>query len=338
MLKNRWFLRIVALILLVISLILIKNIMEYKSPHGTNQMRAFYCQPKNTIDVLAVGSSHIHCGINTATLWNDYGIAAYDLSAAEQPLWITYYYLKEAYKYQSPKVVILDVFSSARFKEDYHYKWMEESFNGMRFGREKTEMLKVAVEKDKYDEYFLSFFSYHNRYIDLNREDIYNLLGNRKEKEAFKGYTPSFNQLDQSEPFGGWDELTDYNLTDKSEEYLKKIIDLTKEKGSKLMIIVVPYNLDERDSITYSQINEIAESCNISFKDYNSFLSEMEIDKKTDFNDHTHLNYWGSVKFTKHIGQDICNEAGNMDKQSVDRYESWNENAEAVLSEARKHQ
>lgn len=336
--KNKWFLRIAALVLLVVSFLVIKNIMEYKSPHGTNQMRAFYCQPKNTIDVLAMGSSHVHCGINTATLWNDYKIAAYDLSAAEQPLWITYYYLKEAYKYQKPKVVIIDVFSAARFKEDYHYKWMEESFYGMRFGREKIEMLKVAVEKDRYREYFPSFFSYHNRYIDLNKEDILNIFGNRKEKEIFKGYTPSFNRIDQSEPFSGWDELEDYSLTEKSEEYLKKIIDLTNENGSKLMIIVVPYNLDERDKETYKQIEEIADSCNFSFKDYNNHLSEIGIDKETDFNDHTHLNYWGSVKFTEYLGQDICNEAGDMDKQSVDRYESWNENAEAVFSEARKHQ
>lgn len=325
--KSKWILRIAAVVLLAFSLILIKNIMEYKSPHGTNQMRAFYEQPKGKIDVLAVGSSHVHCGINTTTLWENYGIAAYDMSAAEQPLWSTYYYLREAYKYQSPKVVVLDVFSPARFKEDYHYKWMEESFNGMRFGREKLDMLKVSVEEDRYDEFFPAFYSYHNRYIDLNKEDIYNILGNHREKRTFKGFTPGFNVIDQSEPFGGWDELEYYGLTDKSKEYLEKIIALTKENNSKLMIIVVPYNLDERDKMTYNDIGKIAKNANISFTDYNDLLEEIGIDKATDFNDHTHLNYWGSVKFTEYLGQDICREAGNMDKRGVSGYESWDESA-----------
>ena len=79
-----------------------------------------------------MGSSHVHCGINTGELYENYGIEAYDFSAAEQTLWETYHYLIEAYKYQEPKVVVLDVFSVARFREDYHYHWMEESFFGFR--------------------------------------------------------------------------------------------------------------------------------------------------------------------------------------------------------------
>ena len=64
-----------------------------------------YWQPENAIDVVMMGTSHVHCGVNTAFLWEKYGIASYDYSGAEQPLWMTYFYLKELYKYQTPKVV-----------------------------------------------------------------------------------------------------------------------------------------------------------------------------------------------------------------------------------------
>ena len=332
--RNKWILRIAMMALIAVSLIVIQNTLEYKSPHGINQTRAFYEQPKNSIDVLAIGSSHVHCGVNTAELWSKYGIAAYDFTAAEQPFWITYYYLKEAYKYQSPEVVILDVFSAARFKEDYHYKWLEESVYGLRFSKNKLDMLNVSIEDEYRSDYFPSFLSYHNRYIDLNKEDLYNIFGNHREKRIFKGFTPGFNVVDQSERFGGWDELEDYHLTPKYEEYLNKIIELTKEHGSKLVIIVVPYNLDERDNVTYEEIANIAKAKDVTFIDFNSRLDDIGIDKSTDFNDHTHLNYYGSVKFSDHLGDILKNEADLPDRRGNSGYETWDEFANKILNEA----
>ena len=330
---KKWVLRIGLVILLLVSFWIVSNVMQIKSPHGINQTRAFYEQKRNTIDVLAVGSSHVHCGINTQRLWEEYGIAAYDFSAAEQPLWITYYYLQEAYKYQSPKVVVLDVFAPARFKEDYHYKWLEESVYGMRFSKTKLDMINVSIEPDRKKEYFPSFFTYHNRYVDMNKEDLFNIFGNHTAKRNSKGFTPGFIVADQSESFGGWDELEDYHLTDKSREYLYKIIELTREHGSELKLIAIPYNLDERDKITFDEIAEIAASEGISFTDYNECLDEIGIDKSVDFNDHTHLNYWGSEKFAHFLGKELLDGTGVIDRRGQSGYESWDAHVQEIASQ-----
>lgn len=331
---KKWILRIAFVVVLLVSLIVVRNVMEIKSPHGINQTRAFYNQKKNTIDVLAVGSSHVHCGINTAELWDKYGIAAYDFSAAEQPLWITYHYLVEAYKYQSPKVVVLDVFSAARFKEDYHYKWLEESIYGMRLSKNKLDMINVSIEKEHQKEYFPSFYTYHSRYVDMNKEDLFNIFGGHNSKRISKGFTPGFNIIDQSESFGGWDELEDYHLTEKSRTYLDKIIELTREHGSELVIIVVPYNLDERDRITYDEISDVAKENDVRFINYNDYLEEMGINKETDFNDHTHLNYWGSIRFTDYLGDMIKNESLVLDRRGQAGYESWDQHVLEINREA----
>ena len=92
--NKRIYVQVIVVLISIFTVWVLNNILEYKSPHGMNQTRAFYVQPKNSIDVLAVGSSHVHCGLNTGELWSEFGYAGYDFSAAEQPLWITYYYLK----------------------------------------------------------------------------------------------------------------------------------------------------------------------------------------------------------------------------------------------------
>lgn len=334
--NKKWILRVTTALLILASIWICHNVLSVKSPHGINQARAFYHQPLDSLDVLCVGSSHVHCGINTGELWDDYGIAAYDFSAAEQTLWETYHYLIEAYKYQHPKVVILDVFSVARFREDYHYHWMEESFFGLKPSYNKYQMLKVSAEKENFKNYMPAFLTYHSRYVDLNKEDLYNVFGGHLEKKTFKGYTPGFIVADQSDPFGGWDELDDYGLTAKSELYLKKIINLVKSEGSELKIIVVPYNLDERDRITYADIEKICSEEDISFINYNDFLDDIGIDKATDFNDHTHLNYWGSVKFSNFLGSEIKKEYDIIDRRNDKKYSSWDENAENIRKTAEK--
>ena len=57
--------------------------------------------------------------MNTQLLWDEYGMAAYLMTGAEQPLWNSYYNLKEALKTQKPKLVVLDMFCPSRFYDDF---------------------------------------------------------------------------------------------------------------------------------------------------------------------------------------------------------------------------
>ena len=89
-----------------------------KHDYGVCSMMHYYRQPRDTVDVLAVGTSIAYAGINTNVLWEEYGIAAYDLCSAEQPFWVTYYTLQEALKTQTPRVILLDA-KPAMYTKDY---------------------------------------------------------------------------------------------------------------------------------------------------------------------------------------------------------------------------
>ena len=218
-LKNKNVTRAVFLILLVITLFFLSDILSVKSAHGIMQKEGLYLQPRDSIDVVMMGTSHVHCNVNTALLWEKYGIAAYDYSGAEQPLWMTYYYLRELYKYQKPKVIVLDLYAPARYKEDYQYEWISENIYGMRFSLNKLEMLAVSVEPKKLFHYFPSFLVYHSRYDDLSEEDFSNFIWNDEEKETFKGYTPYWERVSQERPEISESECG--GLTQKSEKHLR---------------------------------------------------------------------------------------------------------------------
>ena len=103
--RKKWIRGGIFLCLVLLLLSNLNRILCVKSPHGVDQARYLYVQPKNKIDVLFLGSSHVHCNVNTQLLWDEYGMAAYLMTGAEQPLWNSYYNLKEALKTQKPKLV-----------------------------------------------------------------------------------------------------------------------------------------------------------------------------------------------------------------------------------------
>lgn len=322
--------------LFVMTIYLCVSILSIKSQHGVNQSAGMYWQPRQTIDVVMMGTSHVHCGINTGLLWEKYGIASYDYSCAEQPLWITYHYLKELYKYQTPKVIVLDVYAPARFKEDYQYDWMAENVQGMRFSLNKAQMLSVSVEPKKLSQYFPDFAVYHSRYDDLEEEDFNSFFWDSQEKEAFKGYTPYWNRRPQQRVEVGEDRND--GMTEKSEKYLREIISYTKTKGSELVIIVTPYIMTADDKRTYNRIVEIAAEEGIIFINYNEYYESIGLDFETDFNDESHLNYWGSCKFTDYLGEFLSYYSEIPDRRGQDEYKSWDANARMIQEELKRYE
>ena len=324
------------LLLLIVTIYLTSSVLRVKSGHGINQLEGLYWQPEHSIDVMRMGSSHIHCNVNTALLWEEDGIAAYDYSGAQQPLWMTYYYLKELYKYQTPQVIVLDLYSPARYKEDYQYDWISENILGMRFSVNKLGMMAASVEKSRFFQYFPSFSIYHSRYDDLERDDFNNFFWNSREKEDFKGYTPYWQRTPQTKP--EISETEKGGLTEKSEKYLRRIISYTKKKGSKLVLMAAPYVLTAEDKLTYNQIEEIAEAEGITFVDFNEYYDEMGLDFTRDFNDDSHLNYWGGCKFSDYLGEFLTARFEVTDRRGQEGYESWDDHVMLIAEEVQSFQ
>ena len=62
----------------------------------TRKIQGFYAEEKNSLDFVFVGSSQMFTSVVPAVLWEEYGITSYDFGANEQPMYLSYYYIKEA--------------------------------------------------------------------------------------------------------------------------------------------------------------------------------------------------------------------------------------------------
>lgn len=180
---SKYLKRIVSAVILFGMVILIFGRYAEIARYPRTGLYDFYNKiEKDTVDVLCVGSSHVYCSINPVQMYDDYGIAAYDLSAGSQAIWYSYYFILEALKTQKPDVVILDVYTVIE-PDGYFDKKIEGNLLNMKPSYTKYEALRAA-DADDIASILFEFPITHSRYKQLQKED-YSI---RKNNGFFLGY------------------------------------------------------------------------------------------------------------------------------------------------------
>lgn len=323
-------LKIVAfLLILLMVLIRWNSIFKFKWGDGVYQVEKFYELPKDSVDLLFVGSSHAIVNFNVGKLYDDYGITSFVFGGAMQPMWNSYYALKEALKTQKPKLIVLEGYSVC-FTGNYAIdQYLIKNYNGYKPSKNKMDILKVSAPEEKQKEIFLEYPAYHTRYTNLDRGDFLKNVGDIYyddwKGEAYPDVTARLAHMDISTV----SEIQ--KLPPKIEEYYRKTIELAKEKDIDIIVFVAPYagvNVD--DAMRYNAAEMIAREYEVPFINCNLKLDEIGIDYQTDGMDYSHLNYKGSEKVTKYLGDHVLNDYNLPDHRGDDRYATWQRHADYV--------
>lgn len=274
------------------------------TPKGS--IEAYYDEPKNTIGALFIGSSHCAFTASPIDIYKESGIKTYNLSTGCQPSWVSYYYLRDALKYQKPKVVFLEVFGAFYDKSYATYsdidlvssrdsQKMKPSFNLLKMNIARYFFQKTPLP---WDELF-NFTKYHSRLTELEKGDFTSIF--KSDYSDDKGFGPMLTResfpeyviptTDRREP-----------LYDKCDYYLRKTIALAKKRGIDIVLFKTPLIAKETDIAVLNTIQDIAKETKVPFID---FCSEnlINIDYATDLGDQGHLNYFGAEKLSKFMAE-----------------------------------
>ena len=109
-LKALCFLLLLALLLnAVTELVLPKDYALTSLWPATSNAEGLYRLKRNTLDVLILGSSKAYTAFIPQELYDGWGIRAYDLGTDLQSGLISWYWLKEALRFQKPAAVVLEI-------------------------------------------------------------------------------------------------------------------------------------------------------------------------------------------------------------------------------------
>ena len=322
-----------------LALVILLNYAVYvlvpKKDYGICVITNFYNQPEESIDVLVLGTSCGYAGINTATMWDEYGIAVYTLCSAQQPYWITYYYLVEALKTQTPKLILIDA-KASMYGDDY--LTLARTINstyGIRNPLVRLKAIAASVAPEDVQDLVLAFPRLHDNYKDLTAEYFVYPPDNGDRGPNWKGHIEVDATEQHERPSLVWTD-TKKPINAREEEYFRKTLALANEHDIPVMLVGFPNPDYAYDHMYYNSLWAIAEEYGVTGINYNdpdlwSGLRSKYDDPKlqtrlsysSNFADWQHLNIGGSIIFTRRLGYDIKQLYDLPDRRGDDNYVTW---------------
>jgi hypothetical protein len=302
------------------------NILDTKyTDDNSIAINNFYNLENNSTDVIFFGNSLSIININPVILWEEEGIPSYTLGTGAQPFWVTYFLMKETFKYQSPGIIVLETYIIINGQTYTHNAYT--ATGPLRMSKNKMDAIMAS---DSPSGLLLGFPVYHAR-RNLTREDF---IIKRYDNTSGPRKMNGFHYTNHIEPF----ERPRFQYTpdviseipETQLENLMKIIKFVKEQNTVLLLLESPHAVQFSQD-QYNFIKKIAAENNINYIDYNVLSEEINIDYQTDFADWIHLNYHGAAKLSKHLGRYLHDVYGLEDKRNDGAYASWNVWAEECM-------
>ncbi len=304
-----------SLLCVALFCVLFALLQEYLKPkycdnvnNSTAMVDGFYALKKNSVDVLFLGGSQMAYAVAADQLGEDYGISAYDFGANGQMPATTLYYLRQAFKRQRPKLVLLEVgqMFDTNAPDYAYYAW---NMSPMPFSMDKWRHL-MQLSKGDWKVSFMHLFpllQYHSRWKELNRNDF--RLPFMRRAYASRGHLASPITQNVKLPEKAQAGVG-VPLPEANERYQVKIggllemLRLCQESGSRLLLFKAP-------SIEWQTPNrsleDFANENSIQYWDSNANLEEINLDYSSDFVDGMHLNANGARKFTVCLAKRLKN-------------------------------
>ncbi len=291
--------------LLIFATVLSATVLLMREKYST--VSSFYAEPQNSVDVVIIGGSHVNSAFSPALLWRDYGIAAHNMFCWNQPMWISYFYFKEALRFQQPKVVVIDLYGMM-----YGASYIEagsidrdtyaQAFN-LSWSPVLYEMMAATSNAGVYSpplQDYLNIARYHYRWKQMGQPEFYReRLAKHDPYQGFSiqvGAAPTVHR-------GSHDAPSPIRPYEKAVQYLEKAVALAKRKDIQLVFTMTPYIFNETERGIYLWLKQYADANGIPFLNYNLGDGErVGFDYAKDLVDQGHVNYEAARLLTDDLG------------------------------------
>lgn len=286
---------------------------------------AFLAEPKDSIDVLFLGSSYAYCDWNPGVMYSESGLTGYVMAGGEQTMGVSYYTLKEALKTQSPSVVVME--GAPLFFAPYQ-SYTKINVGYMPWGLNKVGAILEYAEPELRTGLFFDLYFYHDRWKELTGADLKKALPQRR-TDALKGYTavegvfvsetgvPAVSGVMRSEE--------DYAANLKT---FRRIAQLCEQEGIDLIVTMNPtYGQFTKEMYDRFGSDVLAAGAD-RYVCWADAFDEIGLDASKHLYDGDHLNREGAVVFSRFTGRYLRDLGYGPRPQSEENARAWEETAE----------
>ena len=268
---------------------------------------AYYRIPKNSIDLLFVGSSHSYCAFNSRLFDHYLKCNSLNLGTSSQPLSVTYSAILEILKRQNPKIIIIEVYPIVRKPSVVA---LRSHLDTMRFSVNKFTLIKNSLPIIEWGNHFTNTIYYHSRWKEFNnlrKEDkSYENWGGRIENKGFLGYAWDFMKTSLTYTI----YENEYNntfsssfvISKKSLKLLENLFKICQKRGIKIILTSSPVigDYDTLNILYNLPLKNLMLKYNVDSVDFNNRNKKYE---KLCFLDNNHVSLAGADEVSFEMAQ-----------------------------------
>lgn len=302
------------------------DVLSWKDTLGDyiSSTTQLYSTEDDRMDVIFMGSSHAYCSVAPAVIWNETGIASFNMTTSGQDKNSTVHYLKEALKTQSPKVVFVELWGLT-FEEHAIEGNVHRNMMGMPLSENSIALIDDYVEdKTMNSAYKLRWPIVHTRYKELEKYDFiqYDF------SEYGRGVDLTYTAIQAGYPEVAINTQLEMPLMKTNKAWIKELHQLSVDEGFELVFFMAPAAITEEEQAQVNAVRDFAEENGHGFIDFHKLIEELEINYYTDFLDNWHLNGYGAEKVSSYLANYIVENYELEDHRGDKAYEQWDKSYE----------
>ena len=300
--------------------------------------KAFYAEPKNTIDVLYLGTSASNRYYVNPLAYEEEGITSFTLATMGMPMFFVPDLIDEVQKTQDPKLYVIELRWVLKDKDQITDAHIRRVTDNLKYSMIKSDAIDTAFEvmdgdkgmlgdiSDNKLDYYFTIIKYHDKFAQgqLTRDD-WKLTSTKNET---KGYVISFNTVKQVNQFPG--KVTDKRapLSEIAEDALEKTLDKCDEltaNGDQVLFVLSPYCCLKGQKPIFNTAIDMVRERGYTALDFNTpeMYDELGLDFEKDFYNSKHVNYIGAEKYTRYLTSYLVENYDLPDHRGEAGYESW---------------
>ena len=252
-------------------------------------------EPENTVDVLFFGTSIAYCDIAPGVIYDEAGVTSYVMAGPEQTIPVTYRYLLESCRSQSPKVIFVE---ATGLLYGQNNRSLKVNLTYMPWGKNRLAATFAEAEKSEWPGLLFPMYAYHDRWDDLTAQDFQIALSGY-DRDPLAGYT----FLSRIQPV---EEIQVRDYADVEENYPRnleaagEIVAYCQAKGIRPVFFLAPSVNRVSDELT-ARMDADLTGMGADFINYNEVFDRFGFDLSRDFYDTLHTNCWGAEKLSRYL-------------------------------------